>query len=60
MKTREQLQQLVDEYAERFGEPFPVWGYEDDEIERLIKQALEKGEPVTAGAEQDIPKDALL
>ena len=59
MNTLE-LKKLVNDYKERFGEPFPVWGYEDDEIASLVQEALEKGEPVKEGAESEAPKGALL
>lgn len=41
---------LLDQYVEKFGENFPIFGFNEDNktLEEAIKECLEKGEPYKA------------
>lgn len=42
------MTELLERYLERFGENFPIFalaGLDDPQIEALLRQALETGEP---------------
>lgn len=47
-------------YIERFDEGPPIFGWDEHEAVAAIEQALRDGKPLTAGAETQIPPQALL
>jgi len=53
-------QKLIDAYIEKFGqENCPFFGYEPDELENLIKEALRTGNPIPDPSKH-IPDDAVI
>lgn len=47
-------------YKERFDEGPPIFGWDEREAIAAIEHALRDGKPLTAGAETQIPPQALL
>jgi len=50
---------LIDAYREKFGEPPPTFGYDDDEWPQMVLDAINSGKPMRP-ASKDIPKNAIL
>ena len=50
---------LIDLYREKFGEPPPTFGYDDDEWPQMVFDAIKSGKPMRP-ASDDIPEGALL
>lgn len=45
------MEQLLDQYRERFGEPLPlyeVFGMSDEEIDEIVRECLAKNKPFKA------------
>ena len=61
MANEDALDALLDRYVEAFGEaPLEAMGLSDEGLAELIRQALERGEPIPEDAYfQDVPPDAL-
>ena len=47
-------------YREAFNEGAPIYGMDEEEAIARIIEAVETGNKITVGAEENIPKDALL
>lgn len=45
-KNNDDLDVLIRKYAEKFNEPVPICHYGPDELEKLLRKALETGEPI--------------
>lgn len=54
------LIEAVIAYEKRFGEGPPIFGWDEHEAVAAIERALRDGKPLTAGAETQIPPQALL
>lgn len=55
-----ELQEAVGRYIDTFDEGPPIFGMEEDEALSLINQAIEDGDPIEEGAEEDLPPGAYL
>ena len=54
------LEEAIRSYTDKFDEGPPIYGMEPEDAIAAIEEALERGEPMDRGAEDDIPEDAYL
>ena len=54
------LMEAIRAYTEKFDAGPPVFGLDEEAAIAAIRQALDTGEPIEQGADENIPDDAAL